>query len=138
MLPAILETHLPLNLVIFMLGTTDAKEMMGNSAKEITSWMQQLVHTTKQFKTLDWTSSPEILIIVPPVVKEDTELGQLLFRWATEKTRALREHYQQLAMEEKIHFLDPNDQIQGDQSEGIHLDANNHYILADLIKEMNV
>jgi len=132
-LPAILESHLPLDLVIFMLGTTDTKEMMNLSTKQITNGMKQLVQTTKNFKTLKNTSSPNILIIVPPIVKETADFASKLFIGGTKKATELIQTYKQLADEQNVEYLDPTNQIKVDQEEGVHIDESNHKILADLV-----
>lgn len=51
-LPILLETHLPLNLVIVMLGTTDTKEMMDLSSEKITEGIQNIIKVIKNHKIL--------------------------------------------------------------------------------------
>jgi lysophospholipase L1-like esterase len=51
-LPIILETHLPLDLVIVMLGTTDTKEMMNVSSEKTAEGMRNLIKTIKNYKVL--------------------------------------------------------------------------------------
>jgi len=46
-LPIILESHLPLDYVILMLGTTDTKEMMDISSEATTEGMRKLIQTIK-------------------------------------------------------------------------------------------
>jgi lysophospholipase L1-like esterase len=46
-LPIILETHLPLDYVILMLGTTDTKEMMVLNAEKIAEGLRKLIKTVK-------------------------------------------------------------------------------------------
>ena len=132
-LPIILESHLPLDLVILMLGTTDAKELFGFSADKISEGMQALIHAVKNFRTLSGTKPPQILVVVPPIVKEDTEFAAKLFKGATEKTTELVDKYKILTEQENVHYLNPNDDIQVDQSEGVHIDSKNHKTLAKLI-----
>ncbi|MFA5797528.1 MAG: SGNH/GDSL hydrolase family protein [Candidatus Woesearchaeota archaeon] len=134
-LPPILESHLPLDLVIIMLGTTDTKEMMDVTGKEITEGMQKIIHTIKKFKTLDNTKTPQILIIVPPIVDETATLAKTLFQNGTAKATALTEEYAQLAKKEHVHYLNPTSQVKVDSAEGIHLNAKNHALLAKLIYE---
>jgi len=132
-LPIILETHLPLDLVILMLGTTDTKEMMNLTVDEITNGIKQLVKTIKEFKTLDKTSSPQILIIVPPIVDETANFASQLFKGGTQKAKSLVESYKKVAEEENLLYLDPTNEVIVDKEEGVHIDNNNHNKLAELI-----
>jgi len=132
-LPAILESHLPLDLVILMLGTTDAKEMLSVNQEDITEGMRRLVIAIKEFKVLEGSQSPEILVIVPPIVEEEAELASKLFKGGKEKTASLVRSYAKLAEDEGVNYLDPTKEIQVDMTEGIHIDAKNHIRLAELI-----
>ncbi len=132
-LPFVLESHLPLDLVIFMLGTTDAKEMMGLDSAKITEGMKQLIRTVKQFKTLDGSSPPQVLVIVPPILEEKAAFASTLFKGGTAKTKKFIESYSTLAKEEKVLYLNPTDDVHVDPEEGVHIDAKNHKKLAELI-----
>ncbi|MEK6964271.1 MAG: SGNH/GDSL hydrolase family protein [Nanoarchaeota archaeon] len=130
---SILESHLPIDLVIFMLGTTDAKEMMGLDSSKITEGMRRLIRAAKKFKTLDGFSSPNLLIIVPPILEEKTVFASTLFKGGTAKTKALIRSYSTLAKEEKVLYLNPTDEVKVDSEEGVHIDAENHKKLAELV-----
>jgi lysophospholipase L1-like esterase len=79
-LPIILESHLPLDLVILMLGTTDTKEMMNISPEETTEGILKLIETVKAYKVLAGKTMPKILVVVPPIVKEDADFASKLFK----------------------------------------------------------
>ena len=132
-LPIIIETHLPLDLVILMLGTTDTKEMLNLSVDEITNGIRKLIKTIKKFKTLDNTISPKILIIVPPIVDETANFASQLFKGGTEKAKSLVNSYKKVAEEENVLYLDPTNEIFVNKEEGVHMDNNNHSKLAELI-----
>jgi len=132
-LPILLETHLPLHFVILMLGTTETKEMMNLTSKDITEGMRQLIQTIKSFKQLENTASPKILIVVPPILIEDKPFTAPWFKGGTKKAIELVESYAQLAKEEKILYLNPTQEVKVDPEEGLHMDAENHKKLAELI-----
>ena len=134
-LPIILESHLPLDFVILMLGTTDTKEMMGLSGAEITAGMKSLIEIVKGYKTLKGTNPPQILIVVPPIVLETADFASKLFRGGSEKANDLRQLYNDLAETEKVFYLDPTQDVKVDSSEGVHIDSRNHEILAEMICE---
>ena len=49
LLPVLLESHYPLNLVTVMLGTNDCKTVYGASAEVIGKGVEQLINQIKQF-----------------------------------------------------------------------------------------
>lgn len=134
-LPIILESHLPLDLVILMLGTTDTKEIMNLTSEQTTEGMRNLVRAVKNYKVLDGVSAPQILIVVPVIVKEEADFASKLFKGGTKKGNELIESYKKLAEDENVLFLDPTKVIEADTEEGVHIDADNHRKLAELIHE---
>lgn len=135
-LPIILESHLPLDYVIVMLWTTDTKEMMNTSSQETTEGMRQIIQTIKWYKVLEWTTKPQIMLIVPPIVQETADFASKLFLWGTAKATALKKSYAQLAEEEWTVFLDPTDTIKVDEHDGVHIDATNHKKLATFVSDI--
>lgn len=132
-LPIVLESHLPLDYVILMLGTTDTKQMMGLTSLEITDGMRKLITTVKNFKKIKGGSTPKILVVVPPIVLETTEFASKLFTGGTKKATELVDNYKQLCEAENVFYLNPTDEIKVDKNEGVHIDTENHQKLANLI-----
>ena len=132
-LPAILESHLPLDFVIFMLGTTDTKEMLSLDSRKITEGMQRLIKIVKTFRTLENTLPPKILVIVPPIVEEEADFASKLFKGATVKTKELVESYKKLAEEESVLYLDPTKDVKVDEKDCVHIDLEGHKKLAELV-----
>ena len=134
-LQPLMETHLPLDLVILMLGTTDAKEMMNLSVDKITEGMKKLITAVKDMKTLERSSKPKILVVVPPVLKETADFASKLFKGGTAKTKTLVESYKKLAEDENVFYLDPTSEVIVDEIEGVHIDNKNHEKLGKLIAD---
>ena len=135
-LPIILETHLPLDLVIIMLGTTDTKEMMNISSEKTTEGIYNIIKEIKNYKILTWSKIPKILIVVPPIVKEEAEFASKLFKGASQKWNELIEAYKKLAESEKVFYLDSTKEIKVDKEEGVHIDSENHKKLAKIIYDI--
>jgi lysophospholipase L1-like esterase len=132
-LPIILESQLPLDLIIVMLGTTDTKEMLKVSSKKTTEGLKKIITCIKSFKIINKQPSPKILIIVPPVIDENTDFAKPLFKGATKKSKDLVKLYAKLAKEEQIFYLNPTSTIKVDKQDGIHIDNKMHNKLAKLI-----
>ena len=135
MLAPILDTHVPLDIVILMLGTTDTKPMIQATSENIGEWLRKLIKTIKEFKLINDYAPPKILVIVPPIVKDDAAFASTIFAWSTEKGRELKTIYQKIAEEEHTFFLDPTAEITVDEQEWVHMTSKSHKKLAQFIYE---
>lgn len=132
-LPAILETNLPLDLFIIMLGTTDTKEMFDETSVNISEGLRALIKVVNEYKVLEGSAAPKVLVIVPPVVEEETEFASKLFKGGTSKGKELVSLYAAIAAEEGCLFLDPSEEVKVDVDEGVHLGESAHQKLAEMV-----
>ena len=124
-LPVILESHRPLDLVVIMLGTNDLKHDFDLSAEQIADGARQVCRSVIGCEYLV-DNPPEILLISPTHVELMTEEEQGLFIGAIEKSRELAEHYQVVAENLGIHFLDASKIVVKTDLDGVHWDAEQH------------
>jgi len=132
-IPMVLETHLPLDLVIVMLGTTECKESMNLSSTEITNGLKKLIQSIQNFKVLKTTNKPKILILAPIIIDEETDFASMAFKNGRAKSIKIVEKYKILANELGTDFLDINEFIKVDSVDGIHFGKTEHGILAKAI-----
>ncbi|KGJ87760.1 SGNH/GDSL hydrolase family protein [Colwellia psychrerythraea] len=120
-LPVLLESHQPLDLVIVALGTNDLMHSFAHSAKGIAENMKELclLISDNQFITQHQPKT-KILIISPPHLAALPAEDQLLFQYGVEKSKQLAAHYQHIAQELGIAFLDAQTIIQTTDLDGIH------------------
>lgn len=103
-LHALLNSHEPLDLLILMLGTNDAKKKFGTDAKKITKGMQILVEEAKSVPC--WgADGPKILIVAPVPIEEGVTYPEFAPD-CVETTKALAREYAFLAVAEQVDFLD--------------------------------
>lgn len=126
LLPSILATHKPIDLVILMLGTNDLKRGIQGTAIGATSGLKRLV---KLIQHHDWGFSfegPEILIVSPPPVREtaDAAFGAM-FNRSIDEGAMLASMYRDAADEAGCGFFDAGSVAQTTPLDGIHLDAEN-------------
>ena len=124
-LPILLESHRPLDLVVIMLGTNDLKHDFNLSAEQIADGARQVSRCVIDCEYLV-DNPPEILLISPTQVELMTEEEQGLFIGAIEKSRELAEHYQVVAENLGIHFLDASKIVVKTDLDGVHWDADQH------------
>ena len=133
-LPAILETHRPLDCVVLMLGTNDLKARFSVSPLDIALAVERLVHTIGQSGAGPGGGAPAVLLIGPPPIREIGFLADM-FRGGESKSQQLAAHYRAVAARNGTGFLDAGSIIEPDPSEGIHLDAAAHRALGRAIAE---
>ena len=124
-LPVLLESHRPLDLVVIMLGTNDLKHDFDLSAEQIADGARQVCRCVIDCEHL-MDGPPEILLISPTHVELMTEEEQGLFIGAIEKSRELARHYQGVAEDLGIHYLDASKIVVKTDLDGVHWDADQH------------
>ena len=125
-LPVLLESHRPLDLVVIMLGTNDLKHDFNLSAEQIADGARQVCRSVIDCEYLV-DDPPQILLISPTHIELVTAEEQDLLIGAIEKSRELAEHYQAVAKDLGIHFLDASKIVLKTDLDGVHWDANQHY-----------
>ena len=124
-LPVLLESHRPLDLVVIMLGTNDLKHDFDLSAAQIADGARQVCRSVIDCEYLV-DNPPEILLISPTHVELVTAEEQDLFIGAVEKSCELAEHYQAVADDLGIHFRDASKIVVKTDLDGVHWDAEQH------------
>ena len=125
-LPILLESHRPLDLVVIMLGTNDLKHVFDLSAEQIADGARQVCRCVIDCEYLV-ANPPQILLISPTHVELVTAEEQDLFIGAIDKSRELAGHYQAVAEDLGIHFLDASKIVVKTDLDGVHWDANLHH-----------
>jgi len=124
-LPVLLESHRPLDLVVIMLGTNDLKHDFDLSAEQIADGARRVCRSVIDCEYL-MDNPSQILLISPTHVELMTEEEQDMFIGAIEKSRELARHYQVVAEDLGIHFLDASKIVVKTDLDGVHWDANQH------------
>lgn len=127
-LPTILATHSPLDLVIFMLGTNDLKQFLGRTALEAANGVRRLVEITRGHYLQKGETVPEIIIVCPPQLT-DTAHPDLIRHFGLMKalieSKEMPYWYKTRADELGVGFFDASKVAKPDARDGVHLDAEN-------------
>lgn len=139
-LPTLLTTHDPIDLVVIMLGTNDSMTILSNSLFNIRYAMEktiQLIQAPDRW-AIDRMEAPKILLVAPPMISHVTEspyYGQYDER-SVEMVAGLPEAYRKLSGQYGCGFVDGSF-IQPSGMDGVHLNAQEHALLAEkIIAEM--
>ncbi len=133
-LPACLESHAPLDLVVIMLGTNDLKHRFGLSAWDIATSAGVLVQMVQSSPFGPNGTAPRVLLICPPPVARLTLFADM-FAGATEKSQQMARYYCAIAAEYHCDFLDAGQYIVSSDIDGIHLDPDQQQKLGQVVAD---
>ena len=123
-LPVLFESHRPLDLVVIMLGTNDLKHDFDLSAEQIAHGARQVCRSVIDCEYL--VDNPPQILLISPTHVEAVNVEEQEFIGAVEKSRELAEHYQAVAEDLEIHFLDASKIVVKTDLDGVHWDADQH------------
>lgn len=131
LLPVLLESHQPLDLVILMLGTNDCKSYYKASANVIGRRIEKLI---RQIRANN--KNTNILLISPIILGE--KIGEEVYGHEYDEesirtSKELKAVYQEIADTYSIEFLAASDVAKSSDIDHEHLDAKNHKKLAEAI-----
>ena len=140
-LPIILESHRPLDLVVIMLGTNDLKVEFDLTVEDIAQGAKTLCEMVINSEYLE-EYPPEILLISPtligdyviPEFDEVISSDKEFFDKARKQSFQFAEHYEKAASELGINFLDAAKIVSPSKDEGVHWDAEQHILFGKKLK----
>ncbi len=133
-MPAILETHRPIDCVVLMLGTNDLKARFSVTPLDIALSIESLIATIAQSMSGPDDGAPQVLVVAPTPILEVGWLGEMFLGGAA-KSRELAGQYAQVAERNGCAFFDAGSVIETDPEEGIHLSAEAHATLGAAVAE---
>lgn len=130
-LPTLLYTHAPLDLVILMLGSNDMKPAIAGTAVAATQGMRRLVEQVQLSALRDNSAEPPAVLIVapPPLCETANPLFGAMFAGRLEESRMLASFYADLADEMGCGFFDAGSVAVASPIDGVHLDAANTRVI---------
>ena len=133
-LPAVLESHAPVDLVVLMLGTNDLKHRFQAPPVEIAESAAQLVLAIRHSEAGPEERAPEVLLVCPPPVLEAGCLEEI-FEGGAAKSHRLAGYYAAMADRLGVRFLDAGRVIVSSPLDGVHFDAAQHARLGSAVAQ---
>jgi lysophospholipase L1-like esterase len=119
-LPAVLLSHEPVDLMIVMLGTNDLKPRFSVTAHEIARSVERLVIAARQLMP-----GLPVMVFAPVPVREAGSLA-LVFEGAEARQVGLPAHLRDVATRQDCGFLDVGLGVDVSPVDGVHWDAEAH------------
>ncbi len=139
MLPALLATHDPIDVIVIMLGTNDSKAMYGHSSFTISEGMDRTIKLIQS--PLLWSNTiqtPKILLVTPPKMGENLAKSVYYGMFdenSAELICALPARFRALAEKYSCAFVDGSAVTAAKCSDQVHLTAEEHAVLGKLIAD---
>ena len=125
-LPTLLGSHAPLDLVIIMLGSNDMKPVVAGSAFASRSGVKRLIEIIRHHPYRTGMDVPEILIVAPPLICESADpFFAATFAGGIQESRKLGLLLADLADDSECGFFDASQVAKTTPYDGVHLDAAN-------------
>jgi len=126
-LPAIVESHRPIEMAVLMLGTNDHKQRFALTGFDIARGARRLVEVMQASGHIR-----QILWICPPPPLERGCLAEM-FAGAEARGKGVAAHMRSMAAECGVAFLDAGDLIAVDPLDGVHLNEAAHAALGHAV-----
>jgi len=133
-LPALLESHRALDLVVILLGTNDLKARFSVTASDIAASAERLILTVKQSNAGPGLGAPPVLLVAPPPIVETGCLAGM-FEGGAAKSLSLGARMAEAAERQGVAFLDLAGRVEVDPLDGIHYDIAAHAALGAAVAE---
>ena len=131
-LPALLESHQPLDLVIFKLGTNDLKYGFHMGPFDIALTLDRLVRLVQGFGAGPGGGVPQVLVVCPPPILEVGCLAEM-FAGGAAKSQRLAPALAAMTAQRGVHFFDAGAHIAVSPVDGIHYEAADQVALGKVL-----
>jgi lysophospholipase L1-like esterase len=127
-----LLSHYPLDLVIVMLGTNDAKRIFALSVEDIALGLSRIVGFIQEFKVPPTKlPAPQILVVSPILITRDDPCS-CYDASSCQRSQGFATAFGRVAKERDVWFLDAAT-VAKSGVDGLHMDEQSHEALAHLI-----
>jgi len=136
-LPILMLSHVPVDLVIIMLGTNDLKKQFNPSAKHIARGIEEYIKYIRNPHLIAGYKIPKILVVSPVPLRDEIVERQSLFGEFDEnslkQSKFLAQTFKEVSDKYEVDFLNAGRVAETSLIDCIHLDEKNHEKLAKYI-----
>ena len=129
-LPSLLESHLPIDVILIMLGTNDLKARFSVGPEDIALSLERLVRVIRTFEAGPGGANPEIILVAPPPILEAGPLAGM-FAGGAAKSKGLAAAIREVADRQGCVFVDAGALVEVSPVDGVHYEAEANPVLAE-------
>lgn len=133
-LPSLLESHRPIDLVVLMLGTNDLKPRFSVTPTDVSLSIERLITMIQSSGSGPDGTAPQVLLVAPVPISEVGVLAGI-FEGGAKKSRELSMLFQLTANNTGCTFLDAGSVAETDPIDGIHLTQDAHRAIAEAVRQ---
>jgi lysophospholipase L1-like esterase len=123
LLPVLMESHAPIDIVVIMLGTNDLKAKYNSTSLQISNNVKSL---SQLAISCEYNPKTQIVLVSPSLIVNSNKDDNLEFSGAIEKSRELPLHYKKVAKDLNICFVNAAQIVEIVEGDGIHWTAQQH------------
>ncbi len=135
----LLMSHAPVDLVIVMLGTNEFKSVFHANARYIAKGIRAYIRTIKNPFLWEKTYIPRLLVISPILLRDNIQEREEFYTgfdaYSLIQSQKLAEETARICESYQVDFMDAADYAQASETDGIHMDEENHRKLAQAVYE---
>ena len=135
MLPAVLESHAPVALVILMLGTNDLQGPLELSARHSASGLWTLIDIVNRSAAGPDAGKPQCLVVVPPPIVDPKGFMGVFFEGREQESQNLAVQYRAICEQTGTPVFFAADVVSPSPVDGIHLDPQGQRALGAALAE---
>ena len=134
-----LDSHMPLDAMVVMLGTNDLKVRFTLTAEGIAGEMDMFLAKVKAFNDAVYGGSMKVILISPPLVAKSMATScfneSFGYEEAHYRSKELAKLYEALATKYHIAFVNAADYVSVSDTDSLHLEADQQELLAKAVYE---
>lgn len=135
-LPCI-RSHVPLELVIIMLGTNDLQIPFDLQPEYTGEMLGKYIEAVEEVSGLRGLEKPPILLISPiaidPAILNHGYFNEIFGKQSFAKSERLAPIIEAVAKQYNVHYLRAEDYAVASKSDGLHMDRKNHMLLGEAV-----
>ncbi|AME09928.1 MULTISPECIES: GDSL-type esterase/lipase family protein [Gemella] len=129
-LPILMLSHVPVDLVIIMLGTNDLKKQFNPSAKHLARGMEEFIKYIRNPHLVEGYKIPKILVVSPVYLRDEIVERQSSFGEFDEnslkQSKFLPQTFKEISDKYEVDFLNAARVAEASPIDCIHLDEKKH------------